>query len=171
MNGISARASENRNNLFCLGIHILNFLDFYIFCIQNKRPEACESGMEEFIQMSASTSILTSLFVFLGSLLIGWFVRRSLFLYLKKWSERTETRIDDLILVSVRGPSALWVLLFSIHLALRTSHLGPILIEYGSLTHCRIYQFWSVCPWLIAFPCRHTGFNSINYSDFRTLGR
>lgn len=85
-----------------------------------------------FIPLEPSTPIFISLLAFLGALLTGWLIRSYLLLSLKKWAARTETRADDLILHSLQGPSALWVLLFSIQLTLRTSHLGPAFIEYGS---------------------------------------
>lgn len=88
--------------------------------------------MSELIPLEVSKSIAMSLSVFSASLLIGWLIRRYLLLSLKKWAARTETRVDDLIIHSVKGPSGLWVLLFSIRLTLRTSHLGPAFIDYGS---------------------------------------
>lgn len=88
--------------------------------------------MIDFIPWNVSTPIFISLSVFLGALLGGWLVRRFLLLSLSKWAEQTETRADDLILQSVRGPSGLWVILFSIHLTLRTSSLGPSFIDYGA---------------------------------------
>jgi small-conductance mechanosensitive channel len=88
--------------------------------------------MEELISLEVSRSIMMSLSVFVGSLLIGWLVRRSLLLWLRKWAAKTETTVDDLILSSVKGPSGLWVILLSIRVTLRTSHLGPAFIDYGS---------------------------------------
>lgn len=88
--------------------------------------------MEDLISLEVSRSIMMSLSVFVGSLLVGWLIRRSLLLWLRKWAAKTETTVDDLIVQSVKGPSGLWVILLSIRLTLRTSHLGPAFIDYGS---------------------------------------
>ena len=88
--------------------------------------------MADLIPLEVSKSIMMSLSVFVGSLLVGWLIRRSLLLWFKKWAAKTDTVVDDLILHSMKGPSALWVLLLSIHLTLRTSHLGPAFIDYGA---------------------------------------
>src|SRR3569832_2482984 len=110
------------------------FLDFCSVCPQNvdQNSGGLRSGMADLIPLEVPKSIMMSLSVFVGSLLVGWLVRRSLLLWFKKWAAKTDTVVDDLILHSVKGPSGLWVILLSIQLTHQTTHLGPAIIDYGA---------------------------------------
>jgi small-conductance mechanosensitive channel len=56
-------------------------------------------------------------------LIVGWLLRRLVFRTLRKWSEKTNTRLDDLILGSLYGPFMLWVLILGVYVATQWSVL------------------------------------------------
>lgn len=65
-------------------------------------------------------TVLFPLFVFPVSGVIGWLARGPLLRSLKRWAQRTETSLDNLLLESLHGPSGIWVLLLSLHFTLKT---------------------------------------------------
>lgn len=79
-----------------------------------------------------SSFYLRPLTFFLVSLAIAWLVRGFLLQSLKRWARRTETSVDNLFMEALHGPSGLWVVLFSLHFTLKTSHLPSSFIDYGS---------------------------------------
>jgi small-conductance mechanosensitive channel len=53
----------------------------------------------------------------------GWLTRRALFTSLHKWAARTDSRLDDLVIDSLRGPFMLWVLILGLYIATESSPL------------------------------------------------
>jgi len=62
----------------------------------------------------------------LGLLLRAWGLR-----ILTRWSLRTQTRMDDIVLDAVRHPSLFWVAAIGLYLAIGTSELPKAYIAYG----------------------------------------
>lgn len=61
--------------------------------------------------------------LFISVLVAGWFFHRVLFKRLRRWAASTRTRIDDILIDSLRGPFLLWILILAIHLATEYSDL------------------------------------------------
>jgi len=51
----------------------------------------------------------------------GYAVRQVLFKFIAKWTEKTETRIDDIIIAAVKKPFLLWAVLIGISFAMRAT--------------------------------------------------
>lgn len=63
--------------------------------------------------------------VLLVVMLAGWFVRRILFHTLARWAEKSDGRLDDLLVDALRGPFLLWVMILGLHIATQTLELPP----------------------------------------------
>lgn len=69
-----------------------------------------------------------------GLLLRAWGLR-----FLTRWSLRTQTRMDDIVLQAVRHPSLFWVAAIGLYLTLGTSELPKAYIAYGfTLLHALV---------------------------------
>lgn len=68
--------------------------------------------------------------LFFGTLLGGWFARRLLFRVLTSWSGKSKSRLDDLLVESLRRPFLIWVAILGLHLATQTSELPPRLSKW-----------------------------------------
>lgn len=77
-------------------------------------------------------SFLFPCFVFLASLAAGGLARGLLLRSLRRWAQRTETLMDNLLLESLHGPSGIWVLLLSLHFTLKTSPLPQTYVDDGA---------------------------------------
>jgi small-conductance mechanosensitive channel len=77
-------------------------------------------------------SIPPSAVVLAALFLVGLAVRSVSFRLLHRWAQRTESTVDDLILGATRGPSLLWIVALSLHVAVGTSKLPEAVIEYAS---------------------------------------
>ncbi len=84
--------------------------------------------MERFFDISIS------LIVFLVTLLIGYTLRRFLFKRLSRWTEKTKSQIDDIIIGATKGPFILWCLMLGIYLALEISRLPEELVHIAGKT-------------------------------------
>jgi len=76
-------------------------------------------------------AILTSVMVLVVALTVGMAVRTVVFRALQRWTRGTKSPIDDLILGAARGPSVLWILAVSAHIAIGTSKLPAQIIGYA----------------------------------------
>jgi small-conductance mechanosensitive channel len=65
--------------------------------------------------------LAVSLAIVAGFVIGGYIIRKILFHRLEKWAARTSSRIDDIIISSLRGPLILWFLLIGISLGLEMS--------------------------------------------------
>ncbi len=50
-------------------------------------------------------------------------IKRILFRMLTRWSSRTKTRADDLVVVALRGAFMIWVLILGLHIATLSCNL------------------------------------------------
>lgn len=76
-------------------------------------------------------SILTSVGVLSVLIAVGMAARSVGFRSLHRWAESTKSLTDDLILQAARGPSVLWILAISAHVAVGTSKLPSSTIDYA----------------------------------------
>jgi small-conductance mechanosensitive channel len=74
--------------------------------------------------------LLVPIFVTIGTILIGIFIRWLLFRKLHKWAKRTKSRLDDLIIQAVRVPSLLWCVVVGLYIGVGISNLPANTIQY-----------------------------------------
>ncbi|MDD5044566.1 MAG: mechanosensitive ion channel family protein [Candidatus Omnitrophica bacterium] len=67
--------------------------------------------------------------VFLITLLVGSIFRRVLLARLRRWSERSKSKVDDVIVAAISGPFNIWCLMLAIYLALEVSPAPASLIR------------------------------------------
>lgn len=80
--------------------------------------------------------------VFLIIVTVGYAARKILFKRLSRWSRRTKTDIDDIVIASTRGPFIIWCVMLGIYFALEASQLpeewvriaGKILLALGVIS-------------------------------------
>lgn len=73
--------------------------------------------------------ILVPVGVFLITLICGFIIRKIIFTRLSRWSRHTKTRVDDMIIESIKGPFIIWFLMLGIYFALESSKLPENLIH------------------------------------------
>ena len=61
--------------------------------------------------------------VFLITLITGWILRKIIFIRLARWSAKTETQLDDIIISAIKGPMIIWFLMLGLYLGLEVSIL------------------------------------------------
>ncbi|MEM4211711.1 MAG: mechanosensitive ion channel family protein [Nitrososphaerota archaeon] len=71
-----------------------------------------------------------AILVLLVSLVIGLAIRQTLRYLLKKWAERTETKLDDVIINAVKNPIIIWFLLAGIYSALNFVMIPESVLQY-----------------------------------------
>lgn len=67
--------------------------------------------------------LLTPVAVFLAVLGAGWFARRMVFRFLRKWASRSKSSADDFLIQAVHGPFLLWMMMLGLHVATQVSRL------------------------------------------------
>jgi len=85
---------------------------------------------------------LKPIIVFFVILISGYILRKYLFSKLLKYSAKTKTDMDDIIIHSARNPFIIWCVMFGIYFALKTSELpaevvliaGKILLVLGIIS-------------------------------------
>jgi small-conductance mechanosensitive channel len=85
------------------------------------------------VQMSTETlvDLLRTALYIVGALLAGYLIRYFLTFYVVKWAQRTETKIDDIILHAVKTPLVVAFLIGGISFALSQSALLPESVRAG----------------------------------------
>ncbi len=58
------------------------------------------------------------------TLIVGWIAKRLVFRALRRWAEKTKTRVDDIFIQAFSGPFMIWVLILGLHLATQFSELS-----------------------------------------------
>jgi small-conductance mechanosensitive channel len=62
----------------------------------------------------------------LGALILGLVVRSIAVKWIEHFSAKTKTRVDDIIIRAIRGPSLLWFIILGLNLASRQVHHNPL---------------------------------------------
>ncbi len=65
--------------------------------------------------------ILWPLAVFVVTLVIGYILRKIIFIRLMSWSKKTKTQIDDVFISVIRTPFLIWFLMLGIYFAIESS--------------------------------------------------
>jgi small-conductance mechanosensitive channel len=105
-------------------------------------PPSCFGAGERFLLLGGNkmniNSILSlgAMFEFLipaGILLItlifGFIIRKIIFVRLGRWSRNTKTKIDDIIIGSIKGPFMIWFFMLGIYFAIESSKLPENLVH------------------------------------------
>ena len=71
-----------------------------------------------------------AMLVLLVSVVIGLAIRQTMKYLLKRWVERTETKIDDIIINAIKNPIIIWFLLAGIYGALTFVSIPSDILEY-----------------------------------------
>jgi len=66
--------------------------------------------------------------VFITITVVGYVIRKILFAYLKKITEKTETNIDDIVIDALRNPFILWFIIFGISMAIKATNLNDKMV-------------------------------------------
>ena len=72
--------------------------------------------MDNFFNISANLfreAVIPSA-VFLITIMVGYAIRKIIFLRLAKWTENTKTRVDGIIIAAVKGPFVVWFLILRV---------------------------------------------------------
>ncbi len=78
---------------------------------------------EPFLSLTGSGLVaFKALACLIGALIVGWLVRSIAIKWIERFSAKTQTRIDDVIIKAVRGPSLLWFIILGLNLASRQVH-------------------------------------------------
>ncbi len=84
-----------------------------------------------FIQLLTDPfAVILPLTILAGTLLAGLILRRILFGVMRKWAARTDSRLDQLLVESLRGPIILWALILGVHLATQNSQIPRPYLRY-----------------------------------------
>jgi small-conductance mechanosensitive channel len=76
--------------------------------------------------------IATPVMVFLIVLFAGYVLRKIVFNRLSRWSKKTKSDIDDIIISSAKTPFILWFVILGIYLALNFSNLPDKAVYYAN---------------------------------------
>lgn len=80
--------------------------------------------------------------IFFVVLFLGYFLRKVFLSKLGKWADKTKTKIDDIIISSIKTPFIIWCFMLALYISLKFSHLpdeivifiGKILLSLGILS-------------------------------------
>jgi len=67
--------------------------------------------------------------VFVVVLLAGYILRKIVFIRVEKWAQKTRSRIDDIILDSIRAPFIIWSIMLGLYFSLQISNLPQNLTD------------------------------------------
>lgn len=76
-------------------------------------------------------TIMIPLGIFAGATTVALIIRSILLRLLRRWSEKTETEVDDLFLSAIRIPSINWAIAIGLYIAIGTSSLPPPYVAYS----------------------------------------
>src|SRR4030095_14784306 len=76
-------------------------------------------------------NIMLSSAIFIGGTVLALIFRNVLLRFLQRWAQRTETRVDDLFLEALRGPSVYWCIAVGLYFAIGTSKLPAQYVTYS----------------------------------------
>jgi len=63
------------------------------------------------------------------TLICGFIIRKIIFMRLTLWSRQTKTKVDDIIIESIKGPFLIWFLMLGIYFALESSKFPVNLVH------------------------------------------
>ena len=72
---------------------------------------------------------------------LGWLARRLILKALHAWTTRTQGRVGLVLVGSLSGPTAIWILILALHLSLQSTELPKAYLDRGSEI---LYLLWMV---------------------------
>jgi small-conductance mechanosensitive channel len=78
------------------------------------------------------TAFLMPGLVLLITVMMGYFLKRWIFKLAQRWTERTQSRLDDMVIPALKRPFMLWVMILGLHLAMQASKLPRQATHYAS---------------------------------------
>lgn len=78
--------------------------------------------------------VAVPLALFIGTVLLGLVARRVVFRLLRGWAKRTESQLDILLIDTLRGPIALWIVILGLHVATQNSEIPQRYLHYFAPT-------------------------------------
>ena len=81
------------------------------------------------IIINALSEWFLPLMVLIATVIAGYILRKIVFLKIMHWAEKTETKIDDIIVASTKGPFIIWFLMLGLYLGLEVSKLPPNVVN------------------------------------------
>lgn len=75
------------------------------------------------IPLEKLMQVILPVSVFAITLIAGWILRKIVFIRLARWSEKTETKFDDIIISAIKGPIIIWFVILGLYFALEVSTL------------------------------------------------
>jgi small-conductance mechanosensitive channel len=79
--------------------------------------------------LSDPMALILPAVIFFATLGMGWLVRRLALRALHLWSTRMKARAGEILTEALRTPSAIWILILGVHLAVESSNLPPSAAE------------------------------------------
>lgn len=82
-----------------------------------------------FFSIEQLFEILLPVVVFLVTLILGQILRKIIFGRLERFAEKSKTKIDDVIITSIRGPFMIWFIMLGTYFALELSKAPENLVD------------------------------------------
>jgi len=79
--------------------------------------------------------------VFVAIVLAGLVLRRILFVFMRKWAERSDSQLDQLLTGTLRGPIVIWSIILGLNVSSLTADIPA---EYKRYIHPAIEILWAV---------------------------
>ena len=96
--------------------------------------------------------VATSVAIFIACTGAALVARHLVLSFLRRWSAKTETPLDDLILAVIRVPSIYWSLALGLYLAIGTSDLPARVISLAfSILHALVIMSFSLVAASVTF--------------------
>jgi small-conductance mechanosensitive channel len=102
--------------------------------------------------------------VFVAVVLAGLVLRRICFNILRNWALRTDSRLDVLLIETLRGPIVIWSILLGIHVATRISAIPP---RHQRYIHPTIEVLW---VWMITSAVSRLAGNAVRFYGAKVTG-
>jgi small-conductance mechanosensitive channel len=85
---------------------------------------AMDNGMNNMHQILRDPIVLAlPLALLIGTIVLGLVARRVVFRLLRGWAKRTDSQLDVLLIDTLRGPVALWIVILGLHVATQNSEI------------------------------------------------
>src|SRR5947209_1784228 len=83
--------------------------------------------------------LIVPVFLFIAVVTVGLILRRVLFRALGTWSERTQSKLGELVRSTLRGPVFLWTIMLALHVATQNSSIP---MQYQRYIHPTLEVLW-----------------------------
>ncbi|HEU5022758.1 MAG TPA: mechanosensitive ion channel domain-containing protein [Bryobacteraceae bacterium] len=83
-----------------------------------------DNGMNDMHQVLTDPFVLAiPLALLIGTIVLGLVARRVVFKVIQGWAKRTDSQLDVLLIDTLRGPMALWIVILGLHVATQHSEI------------------------------------------------